>query len=119
MAKYQSILRPSELPMIADLSAESEDMTRYWGMVSGALLDPDYPHPDAEKYGWPVNVMLTNISMNGPAPNHRGKINYLFSDFHAASVDSLWPFDVTDPYNGPRYRKAFHPRRRTVMWGNY
>ena len=114
--KLDNVKQPSGLPMLADFSAEAEDFKRFPG-VYGALLDPDYPHPNAEKYGWPLVETAFNYSMWGPAPNHRGKINYMFSDFHCESVSSLWPFDVSDPYNAPRYRKAFHPKRREINWG--
>ncbi|RKY21475.1 MAG: hypothetical protein DRP62_07950 [Planctomycetota bacterium] len=107
--KISSIKQPASLPLLGDLCAESKEFEN--PSPAGWMWATDYPHPDAYKYGWPKAG--NNYHFWGPAPNHRGKINYLFADNHCESR-KLWPWDdFSDPTT--TRTKYFHPKRNLNM----
>ena len=115
MKKYRPIQHPFDLWMIADLRAASEDIARCWGTVAGTPLDSVYPHPNDKEFGGPTNLAAMDVSLDGPVPDHKRKIKYMLSDFDCVSVDNLWLFDVTAPYDPLRCQPAFHLQRSSYV----
>jgi prepilin-type N-terminal cleavage/methylation domain-containing protein/prepilin-type processing-associated H-X9-DG protein len=94
--KFDQIMRPQTLPLLAELSGDKCD----WlpaavrnSSYGGLMVDHGGPHYIAfDKAGWgegPGNMSLYRPS--GPAPNHGKKSNYLFADGHTDSLE-VWPW---------------------------
>ncbi len=99
--------RLSSLPLLGDECAESREFPST--TAAGWLMSVAFPHPDAYKYGWPRTLLPANYELYGPAPNHRGNINYLFADMHCGS-NGLWPWNDKENPREDR-SKYFHPTK--------
>lgn len=93
---FRSLLKvkktPATLPLLGDMCAETKGSS----VIAGWVWSVAYPHSNAYKYGWPSS--MGNSNEWGPAPNHAGKINYVFGDFHVETRGNIWPWnDFKDP----------------------
>lgn len=121
--KHDWIDRPVDLPVLADIDADSEP--EYASLPPtqngnpptkgiGTWLLPSWPAPTAVKYGWPQEAIRTRkYHFNGPAPVHKGKINYLFADWHVESKGGIWPYEAGNYMEDQRDK--FHPKRDTSI----
>ncbi len=116
--KFDNILQPSELPLIADLSSDKVG-NLFPNTLGGWLMNYANPNPLAYKYGWLNGDMAqygeSRSSMNGPSPSHgNSKCNFLMADGHTDSIDvckqGQWPW-LGDTPQQQMNGKAFHPRR--------
>ena len=131
--RLDSIRTPGELPLLCCLNADTTtpkgaqsppkqvltgaNATSQWlaGMI---MFTPDSlkrgfgPHPSAIKYGYPIPKLgVAAVDWYGPAPNHNGKCNFVFADFH---VEGRNICKIDDwPWYGKDDGKYFHPRRNT------
>jgi prepilin-type N-terminal cleavage/methylation domain-containing protein/prepilin-type processing-associated H-X9-DG protein len=120
--KSSSIIRPSDFPLMADLSAEDPLNERGDKDRGGVILKAFNPHPAAYEYGWMGGEWaLSQHDHWGPAPNHgNSNCNFLFGDGSVGSRDvcdeQAWPWTgqsrVQRRLNGS---KAFHPQRNVSI----
>jgi prepilin-type N-terminal cleavage/methylation domain-containing protein/prepilin-type processing-associated H-X9-DG protein len=93
--RYNQIKIRSEIALLCCLNGDS-----YNGLGGGGGLGMGLngPHPLAYKYGYRGGKpkLGDHWDIFGPAPNHRGKCNFLFADFHVEGrnvcKESAWPW---------------------------
>lgn len=84
--RVTDIVLPSNLPVMGCLNGDGG---------GGIIMQASGPHPSAVNYGFQETFLLRSTAW-GPAPNHNGKCNFFFADYHVETRDvckaDAWPW---------------------------
>lgn len=109
-----SIRMPSSLPLLGCMSTADPLNLGNEGRIGWRMFYSN-PHPSAYEYGWmDGDSRSRRHEYSGPAPNHRGKCNFVMADFHVEDRDvckeEAWPWFGNNPTE-QQSGKSFHPTR--------